>query len=84
MSYACVIVCTWIIEQMCKLSGVSGKEPTCQCRRHKRHGLHPWVRKIRWKKKQQPTPVCLPGESKGQKSLVGYSPKGCKKSDTTE
>ena len=31
-----------------------------------------------------PTPVFLPGESHGQRSLVGYSPRGCKESDTTE
>ena len=33
---------------------------------------------------QQPTPIFLPGESDGQRSLVGYSPKGCKESDMTE
>ena len=32
----------------------------------------------------QPTPVFLPGESHGQRSLAGYSPQGCKESDTTE
>ena len=32
----------------------------------------------------QPTPVFLPGEPHGQRSLVGYSPWGCKESDTTE
>ena len=32
----------------------------------------------------QPTPVFLPGESHGQNSLVGYSPRGCKESETTE
>ena len=35
----------------------------CQCRRHKRHGFNPWVGKIPWRKKWQPTPVFLPGES---------------------
>ena len=43
-----------------------------------------WVRKIPRRRKWQPTPVFLPGESHGQKSLVGYSPWGHKKSDTTE
>ena len=33
---------------------------------------------------QQPSPVFLTGESRGQKSLEGYSPRGCKKSDTNE
>ena len=37
-----------------------------------------------WRRKWQPTPVFLPGESHGQRSLVGYSPRGCKESDTTE
>ena len=40
----------------------------------------PWVRKIPWTRKWQPTPVCLPGESHGQRSLEGYSPWGCKES----
>ena len=37
-----------------------------------------------WRRKWQPTPVLLPGESHGRRSLVGYSPRGCKESDTTE
>ena len=37
-----------------------------------------------WRREWQPTPVFLPGESHGQKSLVGYSPWGHKESDTTE
>ena len=36
------------------------------------------------RRKWQPTPVLLPGESHGQRSLVGYSPWGHKESDTTE
>ena len=43
--------------------GTSGKEPACQCRRHKRHGFHPWVGKIPWRRAWQPTPVFLPGDS---------------------
>ena len=39
---------------------------------------------MRWRKKWQPTPVFLPGESQGRGSLVGYSPWGCKESNTTE
>ena len=42
-----------------------------QCRRP---GLDPWVGKTSWRKKWQPTPVFLPGESHGQRSLGGYSP----------
>ena len=55
----------------------------CQCRRCKRHGFHPWVGKIPRMRAWQPTPVFLPGESHGQRSLVGYSPLGCTESDTT-
>ena len=40
--------------------------------------------KIPWRRKWWPTPVFLPGESHGQRSLAGYSPWGCKESDTTE
>ena len=43
-----------------------------------------WVRKIPWRRKQQPTPVFLPGESHGQRSLVGYSAWGHKESDRSE
>ena len=64
--------------------GPSGKESAWQCRRHKRLGFSPWVGKIPWRRKWQPTPVFLPGESHGQRSLVGYSPWGRKESDTAE
>ena len=54
--------------------GASGKEPACQCRRYKRNRFGPWVGKIPWRRAWQPPPVFLPGESHGQRSLVGYSP----------
>ena len=57
-------------------SGTKGKESTCQCKRHERHGFDPWVGKIPWSRKWQSTLVFLPGESHGQRSLVGYSPWG--------
>ena len=47
-------------------------------------GFDPGVGKIPWRRKWQPTPVLLPGETHGGRSLVGYSPWGCKESDTTE
>ena len=59
----------------------SGKESTCQCRRHR---FNPWIRKIPWRRKWQPTPVLLPGKSHGQKHLIGYSPRGRKESDMTQ
>ena len=46
--------------------------------------FNPWVGKIPWRRKWQPIPVFLPGESHGQRSLVGYSPQGRKESDMTE
>ena len=48
------------------------KEPTSQYRRLKTLGFDPWVRKIPWRRAWQPTPVFLPGESHGQRSLMGY------------
>ena len=84
-------------------SGMRGKESACQCRRP---GFDPWVRKMPWRRKWQPTPVfffkinlfnwrlitlqyCptpifLPGEFHGQRSLVGYSLCGHKESDMTD
>ena len=56
-----------------------GKESACR-----RPGFNPWVGKIPWRRDWQPTPVFLPGEFHGQRSLVGYSLGGCKESDTTE
>ena len=52
-----------------------------QCRRQ---GFDPWVRKIPWRRKWQPTTVLLPGKFHGWQSLVGYSPEGRKELDTTE
>ena len=46
--------------------GASGKEPACQCRRHKRRGFHPCVGKTPQRRAWQPTPVFLPGESHRQ------------------
>ena len=41
-----------------------------------RFRFDPWVRKIPWRREQLPTPVLLPGESHGQRSQAGYSPRG--------
>ena len=61
--------------------GPDGKESSCNAGRP---GFHPWVGKIPWRRAWQPTPVFLPGESHGQRSLAGYSPWGRKESDATE
>ena len=62
-------------------SSPSGKQPVCQCRRQKRHRFNPWVWKMPWRRKWQPTPVFLPGESHRQRSLAGHSPRGHKEWD---
>ena len=64
--------------------GASCKEPTCQCRRHKRCGLNPWARKIPWRRARQFTSAFLPRESHGERSLAGYSPQGHKELTMTE
>ena len=51
--------------------GTSVIEPTCQCTRHTKHWFDPWIMKLPWRRKWQPTPVFLPGEFYGQRSLVG-------------
>ena len=58
---------------------LGGKQPTCQCRRHKKHRFDPCVGKIPRSRKWQPTLVFLPEKSHGQRSLADYSPWGCKK-----
>ena len=60
---------------------LSGKESTCQSRRH---GFDPWVEKIPWRRKWHLAPVFFPGKSHRQRNLVRYSPWGCKELDTTE
>ena len=62
----------------------SGKESACQCRRLKRHAFDPWVGKISWRRKLQPTPVFLPEEFHAQRSLAVCSPWDRKESDTTK
>ena len=74
----------WLTQDMCyKISKteytkcipwwLSSKEPTCQCRRR---GFNPWVGKLPWRRKWQPTPGFLLGKSQGQRSLAGCSPMG--------
>ena len=60
---------------------LSGKESACQCRRC---GFNPWVRKIPWRRKWQPTLIFLPGKFHGQRSLAGFNPCDHKELDTIE
>ena len=75
-------VCVYIVMDILVIwsfPGGSGKESTCQCRRHKRLRVNPWVWKILWRSKWQSTLVFLTGESHGQRSLAGYCSWGCKR-----
>ena len=58
------------------------KESACWCRRCRRHEFDPWVGKILWIRKWQPTPVFLPGKFHGQRRLAGYTVHGVAKSQT--
>ena len=57
----------------------SGKESSCQCRRHRRCRFNSWVGKSPWRREWQPTPVLLLGKTHGQRSLAGCSPWGRKR-----
>ena len=63
------------------MARITSEEFTCQCRRP---GFYPWVKKIPQRRKRQPTPVFLPGELHGQRSLANYSPWGAQESDTIQ
>ena len=58
--------------------------PIGVCLQCKRPGFNPWVGKIPWRRKWQPTPVFLPGKSHGQRSVTGYSSWGRKEWAMTE
>ena len=64
--------------------GGTGVKNLSAVQRHKKGEFDPWFRKIPWRRKWQITPVFLPGESHGQRSLAGYSSWGHKELDTTE
>ena len=69
-TYCAILLCNWayLVAQMEK--NLPTKQET---------QFDPWVRKIPWRRKGQPTPVFLPGKSQGQRSLEGYSLWGCKR-----
>ena len=71
----------FVLEVLEFLWWLSQEKICLQCRRT---GFDSWVGKISWRREWLPTPVFLPGEFHGQRSLAGYSPWGHKESDTTE
>ena len=84
----------WLTKQMLISSYESALLPTTKCTGGSDSkesacnvgdlGFGPWIGKIPWRRAWQLTTVFLPGEFHGQRTLVGYSPSGCKESDTTE
>ena len=62
---------------------LSGKESACNAGDPGDRVFDPWVGKIPWRRKWQPTPVFLPGKSHGQRTLAGYRPWGREESDMT-
>ena len=76
---SCFLVCNFLLLR--KASLVAQMVKCLQCRRP---GFDPWVGKIPWRRKWQPTPVLWPGKSHGRRSLVGYCPWGHKDSDRIE
>ena len=71
---------SWTRLKQLSSSSSDGKEYTCNAGDP---GFDPWVGKTPWRRKWQPTPVLLPGEFHGRRSLVGYSPWDRKELDTT-
>ena len=63
---------------------LSGKESTCQYRRCRRRGFDLWVRKIRWRRKWQPTPVFLPGKFPWTEEPGRLQSMGLQESDMTQ
>ena len=56
---------------LCPMSWLRWQSVCLQCGRPR---FSPWVRKIPWRRKRQPTPVFLPGKPHGRRSVIGYSP----------
>ena len=68
LGFVCYTLLTW--EK--GLAGGSEVESSCQCRRHRRHGLDPWIGKMPWRRKWQPTSVFLPWtEDSGGPKFMG-------------
>ena len=64
--------------------GLAVKNPPTSVEDARDEGSIPGSGRFPWRRKWQPTPLFLPGESHGQRSLAVYSPWGHKESDTTE
>ena len=67
-------LCSWSLTYKELHLWRSGKESSCKCRRLRRHGFIPCIKKMYWKRTWQSTAVFLPGESHEQRSLGDNSP----------
>ena len=72
---------SWVYFQMGFPDGSVGKESTCSSGDTGDVGSIPGLGRFHWREKQQSTPVFLAEKSHEQRSLAGYSPKGCKESE---
>ena len=83
---SCISLCTVVsLEPQCASQVVLVvKNPPASEGDVKRCGFYPWVGKIPWRRAWKPTPVFLPGESHGQRSLEGCNLQGCRESDMTD
>ena len=72
---------TYVCMYLCFSDGLAVRNPPANARDA---CLIPWVGKIPWRRKRQPTPVFWPGESHGQRSLEGFGPQSCEESDATQ
>ena len=70
----------WLNDQEASQLAVVVKNLPANAGDVKRHGFDPWIGRIPWSRKWQPTPVFLPGKFPGWRSLAGYSPWGHKES----
>ena len=69
-----IIFNQWGIEAQASQMMLVVKNPPCQCRLDVSHKFNPWIRKMSCRRKWQPTPVLLAGESHGQRSLEDGRP----------
>ena len=73
------ILTTWVFP-----GGTSGKEPACQCRRLRNAGLIPGLGRSPGGRHGNPLQYSCLENPHGQRSLVGYSPLGCRESEATQ
>ena len=74
LQYSWASLVAQMVKNLPECRFINAEDIACSLPQSMGDGFHPWVRKIPWRRAWQPTPVFLPGESHGQRSLVGCSP----------